>query len=241
MAEKLVNYQQQDQLAVIRIDDGKRNALSPEVLRQIYAAFDRAEADKATVIITGREDVFSAGFDLNVMKRGGMAPLRMLRLGYGLTARVMRYPHPVITACNGHCLAMGVFLMLSTDYIIGTRGDFKISANEVAIGMNMPRVAAMVLKNRLTPAAYQRAVNLAEYFDVDSALDAGFFDRLVDADDLMTTAEAHARELQGLDPRAHAVTKRRIRASLAKRIRRTIPIDLVDAAAQGLRAAKSKR
>ncbi len=241
MTEELVKYQQQDRVAVITIDDGKRNALSPKVLKQIYAAFDRAETDKATVIITGRDDVFSAGFDLNVMKRGGLAPLKMLRAGYGLTAKVMRYPYPVITACNGHCLAMGVFLMLSTDYIIGTRGDFKISANEVAIGMNMPRVAAMVLKNRLTPAAYQRAVNLAEYFDVDSALDAGFFDRLVDADDLMTTAEAHARELQGLDPRAHAVTKRRIRASLAKRIRRTIPIDLVDAAAQGLRAAKSKR
>ena len=241
MTEEPVHYQQQDQLAVIRIDDGKRNALSPEVLRQIYAAVDRAEADKATVIITGRDDVFSAGFDLNVMKRGGLAPLRMLRLGYGLTARVMRYPYPVIAACNGHCLAMGVFLMLSTDYIIGTRGDFKISANEVAIGMNMPRVAAMVLKNRLTPAAYQRAVNLAEYFDVDSALDAGFFDRLVEAGELIPAAEAHARELQKLDPRAHTVTKRRIRAKLARRIRRTIPVDLIDAAAQGMRAARSKK
>ena len=241
MTQELVQYQIQDQLAIIRIDDGKRNALSPQVLKQIYAALDRAEADKATVIITGREDVFSAGFDLNVMKRGGLAPLRMLRAGYGLTARVMRYPYPVITACNGHCLAMGVFLMLSTDYVFGTRGDFKISANEVAIGMNMPRVAAAVLRNRLTPAAYQRAVNLAEYFDVDSALDAGFFDRLVEPDELMTTAEAHARELQKLDPRAHAVTKRRVRASLRRKISWTIPVDLLDAAAQGLRAARSKK
>ncbi len=241
MTNELVNYQQQDQLATIRIDDGKRNALSPQVLKQIYAALDRAEADKATVIITGREDVFSAGFDLNVMKRGGLAPLKMLRAGYGLTARVMRYPYPVIAACNGHCLAMGVFLMLSTDYIFGTRGDFKISANEVAIGMSIPRVAAMVLRNRLTPAAYQRAVTLAEYFDVESALEAGFFDRLVDPDELMAAAEIHARELQKLDPWAHAVSKRRIRSRLVKRIRRTIPIDLVDAAGQGLRAAKSRK
>ncbi|MDJ0941000.1 MAG: crotonase/enoyl-CoA hydratase family protein [Woeseiaceae bacterium] len=241
MTQDLVHYSQQDRIAVIRIDDGKRNALSPQVLKQIYAAFDRAEADKATVIVTGRDDVFSAGFDLKIMRKGGLAPLSMLRAGYGLTARVMRYPHPVIAACNGHCLAMGVFLMLSTDYVIGARGDFKISANEVAIGMNMPRTAAMVLKNRLTPAAYQRAVNLAEYFDVDSALNAGFFDKLVEREDLMTAAEAHARELQNLDPRAHTVTKRRIRARLTRRIRWTIPIDLIDAAAQGLRAAKSRR
>ena len=241
MTERLVHYRQQDRLAVIRIDDGKRNALSPEVLRQIYAAFDRAEADRATVIVTGRDDVFSAGFDLNVMRRGGLAPLRMLRAGYGLTARVMRYPYPVVAACNGHCLAMGVFLMLSTDYVIGTRGDFRISANEVAIGMTMPRTAAMVLKNRLTPAAYQRAVTLAEYFDVDAALDAGFFDRLVERGELMDAAREHARELQKLDAYAHTVTKRRIRRKLARRIRRTIPIDLVDAAAQGMRAARSRK
>jgi enoyl-CoA hydratase len=71
----------------------------------------QAESDRAIVILTGRESVFSAGFDLNVMKRGGAEALRMLRAGYALTARVLSYPHPVIVACNGHSLAMGVFLM----------------------------------------------------------------------------------------------------------------------------------
>ncbi len=134
-----VNYNLNDGVATIRIDDGKRNALSPQVLQEIYQALDRAESDRATVIITGRESVFSAGFDLNVMKRGGVNTLRMLRAGYGLTARVMAYPYPVIVACNGHVMAMGVFLMLSADYVLGSRGDFKISANEVAIGMTIPR------------------------------------------------------------------------------------------------------
>ena len=91
---KSVHYELRDQVATIRIDDGKRNALSPDVLREIYAALDRAEADRALVILTGRESVFSAGFDLHVMKRGGPNALRMLRLGYALTARVMAYPYP---------------------------------------------------------------------------------------------------------------------------------------------------
>ena len=80
-----VHYSLQDKVATIRIDDGKRNALSPEVLREIYQALDQAESDAAAVILTGREAVFSAGFDLKVMKRGGMNALRMLRLGYSLT------------------------------------------------------------------------------------------------------------------------------------------------------------
>ena len=39
---EFVQYELQDRVATIRIDDGKRNALSPEVLRGIYAALDQA-------------------------------------------------------------------------------------------------------------------------------------------------------------------------------------------------------
>ena len=241
MTSESVHYSSRNQVATIRIDDGKRNALSPQVLRGIYQAFDRAESEQAVVILTGREFVFSAGFDLNVMKRGGINALRMLRAGYALTARVMAYPRPVIAACNGHVMAMGVFLMLSADYVIGSRGDFKIAANEVAIGLTMPRVAAAMLHHRLDPAIYQRAVTLSEYFDVDSALGAGFFDELVDPTDLTWRAEELAEELGKLDARAHAASKRRIRKSLIRKIRLCIPPDLLDAVLLGLRGALSTR
>lgn len=237
---KSVQYSLQGGVATICIDDGKRNALSPQVLREIYEALDQAESDKALVILTGRESVFSAGFDLHVMKRGGMSALGMLRAGYALTARILSYPHPVIAACNGHVMAMGVFLMLSADYVIGSRGEFKISANEVAIGLTMPRVAAAMLRHRLNPAAYQRAVNLSEYFDVDGALAAGFFDELVDPAELAPRAEALATELSELDQRAHKASKRRIRAALIRKIRLSIPLDLWDAALMGLRGARPR-
>ena len=240
MTAQCVQYDIQDSVATIRIDDGKRNALSPQVLREICQALDRAESDRAVVILTGRESVFSAGFDLNVMKRGGGEALRMLRAGYALTARVMGYPYPVIAACNGHVMAMGAFLMLSADYVIGSRGDFKIAANEVAIGMNMPRVAAAVLRHRLNPAAYQRAVTLSEFFDVASALHAGFFDEVVDPAELLPRAEALAAHFRELDGRAHTVSKRRIRAGLIRKIRRSIPLDLLDALLQGMRSAKKE-
>lgn len=238
MQNESVRYSLKNQIATIRIDDGKRNALSPEVLTEIYRAFDRAESDHAAVIVTGREEVFSAGFDLNVMKRGGIVALGMLRSGYALTARVLRYPYPVIAACNGHVMAMGVFLMLSADYVIGSRGNFKIAANEVAIGLTMPRVAAAMLRHRLTPAAYQRAVVLSEFFDTDSALGAGFFDELVGPTDLLTRAEARATESLQLNSKAHTASKRRIRAALVRRIRFSIPLDLLDAVMMGLRGAR---
>jgi len=240
MPTESVQYRLQGRVATLCIDDGKRNALTPQILREIYRALDRAESDRAIVIISGRKSVFSAGFDLNVMKRGGIDALRMLRAGYALPARVLAYPYPVIAACNGHALAMGVFLMLSADYVIGSRGDFKIAANEVAIGLTMPRVAAAMLRHRLNPAAFQRAVTLSEYFDVEAARTAGFFDEVVDPGELIPRAEAHAESLQALDPRAHTTSKRRIRAALIRRIRYSIPLDLLDAAITGLRGRRSR-
>ena len=227
-----VHYNLDDGIATIRIDDGKRNAMAPVVIEGINKALDRAEADGAIVILTGRDDVFSAGFDLKVLNRGGSKAIGMLGGGYGLTRRVLNYPYPVITACNGHVLAMGVFLMLSS--------DFKISANEVAIGMPMPRTAAAVLGNRLNPADYQRAVTLAEYFDVESALHAGFFDELVDTGELMNRAVSRAEAFKALDFEAHATSKRRIRKTLSRKIRRSIPIDLIEAGLIGLKNARRR-
>lgn len=230
-----VKYSLADGIATIQLDDGKRNALSPAMFREINAALDRAEADRALVIFTGREEVFSAGFDLKVMKSGGMPTLQMLRAGYSLTARVMAYPYPVIAACNGHVLAMGVFLMLSADYVIGVRGDYKVSANEVALGLTMPRVAAAMLRHRLRPADYQSAVTLSKYFPMEAAREAGFFDELVEPAQLMPHARALAAEFAKLDMHAHAASKRRIRAELIGHIRRSIPLDIADAVRHALR------
>ncbi len=236
-----VRYQLDNGVATIQMDDGKRNALSPEMFKELYAALDQAERDKAIVILTGRADVFSAGFDLKVMKAGGPQTIAMLRAGYALTARVLTYPYPVITACSGHVLAMGVFLMLACDYVIGSQGDFKVSANEVAIGLPLPRVAEEMLRHRLRPADFQRAAVLAEYFPVAQAKDAGFFDQLVAPDQLMTTAQELARAFSKLDMRAHRVTKLRVRKNLVRTIRRSIPLDLKDAVVTGVRAAVTSR
>lgn len=240
MGANPVHYGCDDGVATIRIDDGKRNALSPVVLQDISGALRRAESDDAIVIITGRDDVFSAGFDLNVMKRGGPDALRMLRRGYALTARILAHPRPVIAACNGHVMAMGVFLMLSADHVIGSRGEYKVAANEVAIGLTMPRVAAAMLRHRLNPSDFQRAVTLSAYFDVGSALGAGFFDELVDPPGLMERAKELAESYKALDARAHRKTKRRIRGRLIRHIRLALPLDLLDAVLLGLRGGRPR-
>jgi enoyl-CoA hydratase len=236
MDSPLVRYTLEEGIATIAMDDGKRNALSPQMLQQLNAALDRARADRATIVLTGRETVFSAGFDLAVLKRGGANALSMMRSGFSMTARLMSHPHPVVAACNGHSLAMGVFLMLSCDYIIGARGDYRISANEVALGLQMPRVAAALLRHRLTPAAFQCAVTLSRDFPTELALHAGLLDEAVEPALLQGRARQHAVTLSRLDQQAHAASKLRIRRTVIRQVRAAIPLDLIDAARVGLRS-----
>jgi enoyl-CoA hydratase len=206
-----VSYSCDGSIATITLDDGKANALSPGMQASINGALDRAEADQAVTILTGRPGAFSGGFDLRVLGAGGDEAVAMLRGGFELAHRLMSFPRPVIVACTGHAVAMGSFLLLSADYRVGADGPFRIVANEVAIGLTMPHSALAILRWRLSPAYFDRAVLLSETFDPQSAVAAGFLDRVVDAAQVVSAASEVATAAAQLDARAHVATKRRAR------------------------------
>jgi enoyl-CoA hydratase len=221
-----VAYEREGSVATIAMDDGKVNALSLTMLGEINGALDQAEQDGAVVVLTGRAGVFSAGFDLARLNAGGHDSAAMVLAGFELAHRVLSFPTPVVIASSGHAIAMGVFLLLSGDYRLGVAGAaHKITANEVAIGLTVPRAAVEICRQRLTPAAFNRAVLLAEPFTPDSAVEAGFLDAVVPAADLLTTAQATASRLAGLDLRAHAATKRRAREGALTAVRAAIDAD----------------
>jgi enoyl-CoA hydratase len=235
MSESPVRYQLEGELATITMDDGKRNALSPKMLAALNDAIDQAERDGAMILLTGRPETFSAGFDLKVMGAGGTAAVGMLKSGFAMTERLLSFPRPVIAASTGHTMAMGLFLLLSSDYRLGTSGAYKYVANEVAIGMAMPRVAAEVLRLRLTPAQFQRAATLAAMYTPEEALAAEMLDELVSHDKLIEQAHAAAAQFAQLDKRAHHITKLRLREKSLSAIRRGLPLDLGDALVLGVR------
>jgi enoyl-CoA hydratase len=221
----LVTYSLEGSIATIAMDDGKVNALSLAMLTELNAAFDQAEADGAVVVLAGREGRFSAGFDLGVLRAGGEDALAMLKAGFELSARLLSFPTPIVIACPGHAIAMGVFLLLSGDYRVGAEGPYKITANEVALGITMPFAAIEVCRQRLTPAAFNRAVILSEVFSPGDAVEAGLLDRAVPSAELANVARSTAIDLSTLDMGAHAATKLRTRAGALDAIRAAIQTD----------------
>jgi enoyl-CoA hydratase len=219
---ELATYVHDGGIGTITMDDGKVNVFSSPMLRSLHAAFDRAEADGAVVLLTGREKYFSAGFDLKTIANGGEATREMLLLGAGLAERILAFPTPVVVACTGHAYPAGAFLLLSADARVGADGDFRIGLNEVRIGMTLPWFAIEIARQRLTPAAFDRTVVNATMFSPTGARTAGFLDLVVPADQLAAAGRAVAEDLTGLDFRAHAATKLRARAGAIAAVRQAV-------------------
>jgi enoyl-CoA hydratase len=216
----LTTYEIEDGIATIAMDDGKANAFSPAMIDELNARLDRAEADEAIVVLTGRERTFSGGFDLRCPPEQWPA---MVGGGARLAERLLAFPHPTIAACNGNAVAMAGFALLACDVRIGVAGDFRIGLNEVAIGLTMPWFALALSRHRLTPPAFDRCCVTGVLLDPREARAAGFLDRLVDdGDALRAAALKQARALAALDRRAHAATKLRVRERALAEVREGI-------------------
>jgi enoyl-CoA hydratase len=222
---EIVRYSLTDSVATITMDDGKVNSLSQAMLDQLSRAFDRAAADRAAVVLSGRPQRFSAGFDLDTLKAGGEVAHQMLLSGFRSAERILSFPLPVVAACTGHAIAMGAFLLLASDVRLGAAGAFKIGANEVAIGLTMPYSAIEIILQRVPMSHVTRAAITAEIYTPESAVAAGFLDHVVPADAVVAEAQERAKQLTGLHPVAFAETKHRVRGRALEALRDAIVKD----------------
>ena len=222
----LVSYDLKDGVATIAISNGKANALSHRVFEELNASLDRAEQDKAVVILTGQPGVFSAGYDLKEMQKGPKEAAALVNTGSSFTRRLSAFPLPVIGACSGHAIAKGAFILLSVDHRIGIEGPFKLGLNEVAIGMTMHHVGIETARHRLAPAHFYRSVVNAEIYNPEGAVEAGFLDEVVAQDKLVDRATELALHLKTLNMRAHRETKVKAKADYLALLDRCIEKDL---------------
>lgn len=221
----LIAYHLEDGIATLTLSNGKVNAISPQVIADFNAALDRAEQDRAVVIITGQPGILSGGYDLKVMTAGPEQAVNLVTQGSTLARRLLAHPFPVVVACPGHAVAKGAFLLLSVDYRIGVDGPFSIGLNEVQIGMTMHHAGIELARDRLRKSAFHRSVINGEMFNPQHAMDAGFLDKVVQPEELHTAALEAARQLKKINMKAHKNTKLKVRKALLDTLDNAIELD----------------
>jgi enoyl-CoA hydratase len=199
-----VRTENRDGVLIITVDRPKvLNALNAQTVEEIGEAFEAARDDasvKAVIVTGGGEKAFVAGADINELAK--MTPLSgkaTASKGQGVFFEIERFPKPVIAAINGFALGGGCELALACHIRIASE-KAQIGLPEVTLGIipgygGTQRLARLVGKGK--------ALEIICTADRVSAADAekiGLVNKVVPADQLMSTAEEMARKIASRGP-----------------------------------------
>jgi len=167
MSNSVVNYQLQDQLGIIRIDNPPVNALSHAVRAGLMDALEQATSDASqALLILCQGRTFIAGADITEFGKPPQAP----HLPDVISA-IENFPKPVIAALHGNALGGGLEVALAAHYRCAVSAT-KLGLPEVKLGLlpgaggtqRLPRVvgveAALDMMTGGAPISAQRALEL---------------------------------------------------------------------------------
>jgi len=214
MADALVSIDRRaDGVAVLRLDRPKANALSSEMLRQLEAAsIELTDDPPGAVVVWGGERIFAAGADITEFTGPDQADAigKRFRGAFDALAAI---PRATIAAVTGYALGGGCELALACDLRVVSEAA-KLGQPEVLLGIipgagGTQRLARLVGVSRAKDLIFTgRQVDAAE------ALRIGLADRVVPADQVLTTALELAAALARGPVLAHALAKRAVDAGL---------------------------
>ena len=188
---EFVRVEVADQIATIRLDRPKMNALNAQVQAEIAAAAAQVTEDTAVraVILYGGERVFAAGADIKEMAPLGAADMseRAASLQAALND-VADIPKPVVAAVTGYALGGGLELALSADFrVLGESA--RVGQPEILLGVIPGAGGTQRLPRLIGPAKAKDLIFTGRQVDAAEALAIGLADKVVPDDEVYQAAK----------------------------------------------------
>jgi enoyl-CoA hydratase/carnithine racemase len=210
MDDVLVHVERRpDGVAVLRLANGKVNALSSELLRQLESAAKSLTSDPAgAVVVTGGDRIFAAG--ANIDEFGGPAEAETIGHYFLLALNaVADIPRVTIAAVAGVALGGGCELAMACDLRIASE-KAKFGQPEILLGI-IPGGGGTQRLPRLVGASRAKELILSgRQVKADEALHIGLVDRVAPAEELEAQALAWAAEFAAGPVVAQSLVKKAI-------------------------------
>jgi enoyl-CoA hydratase len=163
------------------------------------------------VVLTGRDQFFSAGMDLKAAPAMSTGEQRHTVDGINrLFSGWYAFPRPVVAAVNGHAVAGGLILALCADRRVGAT-EGKLGLTELRAGLPYPLAAISVVRAELTPPAARRLALGADLIDPAEALELGVVDELRPREEVLPRAIELAAGLATLPRATYTQVKMQLR------------------------------
>ena len=209
-------------ITILRLRQGKANAMDVELLRELEAAFaGETKSASRAVILAADGPMFSAGLDLKQLADGGPEYTRkLLPALHDALRAAFTFLKPLVAALNGHALAGGCVLAAAADARIMARGPFRIGVTEILVGMPFPPAALGLMRHVCSPTVLQEVALTGRTWGPDEALSRGLLDEVVEPAALFDRALERANAFAAVPARAFALTKRQLRSATLEKIDR---------------------
>ncbi len=149
---ELVHLQVWDQVATITLDSPhNRNALSRQLVAELHAHLERAEADPAVrvVLVQATGTVFCSGADLTEATADGME--EGARRIVALQRLIVAMGKPVVARVQGPVRAGGIGIVAAADIAIAA-DDVTFALTEVKLGL-AAAIISLTVHHRMQPRA----------------------------------------------------------------------------------------
>ena len=219
MTDSIATLSKENDISIIKLDDGKANAFSYDMLCQVNDLLKKVPRDSGALVITGREGLFSGGFDLKTLATGDMEKItKMVQLGYRLLLELFSFDRPIVAAVSGHSIALGLFVTCSADYRIAIDGKYVCQANEVRNNMDIPTQIMEIIRARVNKKYFYSAVYHSDAYSVQDSIEVGYIDEVVSEDQFMQRVMEKAKELATLPHPFYANTKKTAQDEVRQKI-----------------------
>ena len=215
-----IGFERDGECGIIRMDDGKANAMDAAFFAGLDRAMDEAEASGCRgLVFAGRPGFFSGGLNVKTLPTLDPGQLKELHRSFAHTmARAALLPVPTAAACAGHAVAGGFILALACDLRLVEDGPFRLQMNEVLIGIALPSWVLAIAQPVVPPQRHTEVLLHGKAYAPKEAVAAGFFDELATpGSDLVARAKERLAPLASLNPQAYALSKRRMRGPAIER------------------------
>ncbi|MCK5559285.1 MAG: enoyl-CoA hydratase/isomerase family protein [Thermoplasmata archaeon] len=208
---ELVEIEHQDNVAILRLNNGITNPLNLEFLQNISRELQKLKQDTSVVglVLTGNNDkFFSIGFDIPKLYDASRAEFRTFYRTYNsLCMELYSLPKPLIAAITGHAIAGGCILTLCCDHRIIAEGRKLMGLNEVKLGVSVPYPGVCILQQVVGARNAREILEIGEFYEPDEALKMGMVDQVLPLEQVLPKAVEKAKILGELPNEAYQEIK----------------------------------
>ncbi len=213
-----VIVENRDNIAIVRLNNGPTNALSPEVVDELSLVLTELQTDAHGVVLTGGEKFFSIGLDLPQLLN--FSREEMVRFWHQYEKVIYDlYTLSVPSACvlAGHAVAGGHILALTSDFRFATTAHKQTGLNEIMLGVPVPYLADLMLRQLVGDRTATNMVYSGKFLSLDDAQKVGLVDVIYSPEEVEDQAIRKISQLASFRKAAFTAIKENRTASIREK------------------------